>query len=185
MIDTAAPDGLPSAAVQLRDGYVHYHLLSDDDPPRFVYQIGQRRIEVGGCAADPLVLAYGLDQPFTVESTCPTTGTGIRVQFTVGGVTADPVETVLAVIHPDTAPEAVALTDRARIDTDICLHQPFFGSAQAAAGWLATPTGRSCRSPTPPTTTCGTCSAPADTSTSADDGRVPGAIPRHGRGGQR
>lgn len=137
MVDTLVPDGLPSAAIWLRDGYVHYQLVSHDDPPRFVYQIGDRRVAVGGCAGDPFLLAYGLDQPFTVEATCPATGTPIRVQFTVGGVTARPAETVLGLIHPDTAPEAILLADVGRVDADICLHQSFFVNAQAAAGWLA------------------------------------------------
>lgn len=141
IVETVAPAGLPMAGVQLRDGYVDFHLFSHDDPPRFIYQIGDRRIGVGGCAGDPFLLAYGLDQPFTVESTCPATGTPIRVQFTVGGVTAQPAQAALALIHPDTAPEAVLGADLDRIDADICLHQPFFASPTAAAGWLASHPG--------------------------------------------
>jgi alkylmercury lyase len=137
IVGTVAPAGLPSARVRLADGYLHFELVSHDDPPRFLYRIGGRRIPVGGCAGDPFLFAYGLNQPFTVEATCPTTGRPIRVEFTVGGVSAQPAQTVLALIHPDTAPEAVASADPHRIDTDICLHQPFFASAKSGADWLA------------------------------------------------
>lgn len=141
IIRTVAPAGLPSAHVQSRDGYVHFQLVSHDDPPRFIYQIGDRRIPVGGCAGDPFLFAYGLTEPFTVEATCPTTRTPIRVHFAVGGVTAEPAEAVLALIHPDTTPEAVQSANPDRIDADICLHQPFYASPDAAAGWLATHPG--------------------------------------------
>lgn len=141
IIETVAPAGLPAADVRLHDGYVDLRLVSHDDPPRFTYQVGERRIPVGGCAADPFLFAYGLDRPFTVESTCPTTATPIRVRFTVGAVSADPADTVLALIHPDTAPEAVESADPDRIDADVCLHQPFFANPDAAAGWLATHSG--------------------------------------------
>lgn len=141
IIRTVAPAGLPSAEVRLRAGYVHLRLVSHDDPPRFVYRIGDRRVPVGGCAGDPFLFAYGLNQPFTVESTCPTTRTPIRVAFTAGGVTAQPADTVLALIHPDTVPDAIQSADPDRIDADICLHQPFYANADAAQGWLATHPG--------------------------------------------
>jgi hypothetical protein len=124
----------------LRDGYVLFELVSHDDPPRFIYQIGDRRIPVGGCAGDPFLFAYGLQQAFTVEATCPTTRTPIRAHFT-GSVTAQPAQTVLALIHPDTTPEATQSADPRLIDTDICLHQPFYAGPDAAAGWLATHPG--------------------------------------------
>lgn len=130
------------ANTRLDDGLAQFDFVAMKGTPRFRYHIGGRTVGVGGCAPDIFLVAFALRQPFQVESVCPVTGTPIRVEFDTDGVAAaEPAGTVVAMIHPHTAPEAFMLTDPDKIDAGICLHQPFFASTDAAAGWLGTHPG--------------------------------------------
>lgn len=71
------------------------------------------------------------------EATCPVTGTTITVNFTPDGVAdVQPADAVVAAIHPGTVPEAAQLTDRRRVDAEVCVQQTFFANAEAAQSWL-------------------------------------------------
>ena len=74
------------------------------------------------------------DTPINAEATCPATGTPIRVDFTPDGVDrVEPASTVVALISP-LAPQLQQLS-REQAEADICAHQPFFASVEAAADW--------------------------------------------------
>lgn len=105
---------------------------------RYRYRIGDRTIDVEGCAPDPFLVAPALSVPLRVESTCPATDAAITVELTPDGVArVEPTTTVVAVIHPATAPDAFWLTDPDQTDADVCVQQPFFATPDAAADWLA------------------------------------------------
>jgi alkylmercury lyase len=130
--------GLAWAEAELEHGRAGFRFTGDTARPRFRYRIGERTVAANGCAPDSFLIAYALRKPFTVESVCPATGTHIEVEFGPDGViAATPNTTVVAAIDPVTVPQAFTLTDPGLIDTDICLHQPFFASADAAQAWLA------------------------------------------------
>ena len=119
------------------DGQARVELVSTDPKPRYRYRIGDRVIPFGGCGPDAFVAAHALGRPMEVESTCPSTGTPIRVEFRDDGtVRAEPPTAVVAVIDPRTAPEALTFTDADQIDADVCLRQPLFASPDAARHWL-------------------------------------------------
>lgn len=129
--------GLAWANANLDNGLASFHFTGDTAHPRFGYQLGERSFGANGCAPDAFLISYALRRPLTVESVCPATGTPIRINFGPDGVTsADPATTVVAAIDPVTVPQAFTLTDPELIDADICLHQPFFASADAAQAWL-------------------------------------------------
>jgi alkylmercury lyase len=119
------------------DGRARVELVSSDPKPRYRYRIGDRIIPVGGCAPDAFLAAHMLRRPMEVESTCPSTGAPIRIEFRDDGtVSVEPPTAVVAVIDPRTAPEALTFTDADRIDADICRRQPLFASSDAARKWL-------------------------------------------------
>jgi alkylmercury lyase len=119
------------------NGHARVELVSTDPNPRYRYRIGDRVIPVGGCAPDAFVAAHVLRRPMQVETSCPTTGTPIRVEFGGDGtVRAEPSTAVVAVIDPRTAPEALTFSDAAQVDAEICLRQPLFASADAVPDWL-------------------------------------------------
>jgi hypothetical protein len=83
-------------------------LIYWDDPypgerTRRLVHIGDRTVAMGsGCGPDVFTFAAVLDVPFTVEETCPATGTPIRVDFVPGGYErVDPPEAVTVLLHPD------------------------------------------------------------------------------------
>lgn len=131
-----ADAGLPS----LRTGHTGDRVWLDfatTQTPRFWYQIGDRRIGVGGCGPDIFEVARALNQPMRVEAACPVTGTTISVSFGPDSVyDVRPADTVVAVIHLGTVPEAAELADAARVDADVCTQQTFFANAEVAAPWL-------------------------------------------------
>ena len=82
------------------------------------------------------MVAAVLDVPFRVEDTCPVTGAPIRIAFAPGSVKrVDPPETVVAMLSPEQA-NTFAEMEIEQINTDLCVQQPFFSSAEAARGWL-------------------------------------------------
>ncbi len=118
-------------------GQARMELVSTDPNPRYRYRIGDRVIPVGGCAPDAFVAAHVLRRPMQVETSCPSTGTPIRIEFgNDGTVRAEPSTAVVAVIDPRTAPQALTFTDADQIDAEICLRRPLFASADAVPDWL-------------------------------------------------
>jgi alkylmercury lyase len=87
------------------------------------------------CATDAVMLPVMLDAPVTVESTCPATGTSIRLTLAPEGVDdASPAETVVSELAPTAG--------CADIRTSLCDHGHFFASPAAADDWRrAHPTG--------------------------------------------
>ncbi len=84
------------------------------------------------CAFDCLFLPALLDGPVEVASTCPVTGTGIRLTVTPRGVTAvSPETTVMTFVTP------AAAGLRADLRGTFCCHVNFFASEQAAEAWRA------------------------------------------------
>lgn len=111
--------------------------LSTAETPRFTYQIGDRRIDVAGCAPDAFLAAHALDRPMLLESTCPVTGTKITVEFSATrAMTIDPGAAVVTTIHPGNATQAMELTDADRVDADICQLGRLYASAEVARPWL-------------------------------------------------
>jgi alkylmercury lyase len=95
-------------------------------PHRFTTDHG--RTIYGFCASDALMYPLILDQPGLIESTCPVTGRGIRVEATPDRiVSADPATAVVSRIRPDTAV--------ADVRAEICDLGNFFASPHAAADW--------------------------------------------------
>jgi alkylmercury lyase len=131
-----ADTGLPS----LSTGHTSDEVWLDfttTDTPRFWYEIGDRRIGVGGCGPDIFEVAHALEQPMRVETSCPVTGSSISVELTPDGVQAvHPPDAVVAVLDLRTVAEAAQLTDAARVDADVCTQQTFFANPDAAQGWL-------------------------------------------------
>lgn len=110
---------------------------------RYRLKVGPRVMDVGGCAVDLFWAALAAGISFRAESSCPTTGTRIRVDLSPDGVErVEPSGTVVAVLHPQ-APVLREMKNVEDADADACSQQPFFASAEAAASWLAAhPGGR-------------------------------------------
>jgi alkylmercury lyase len=82
------------------------------------------------CATDTLFFTVILGQQTVAESTCPTTGTSIRLEINPEGVTSvTPPDAVVSQRHQE------HLVGNLR--SDVCDHGHFFASASAAANWLA------------------------------------------------
>jgi alkylmercury lyase len=123
--------------VNVQDGLVHLDLSAAGPSARYRLQIGARTIDAGGCAPDIIWTALLAGQPIHAEAICPATGTPIRVDFTPDGVErVEPPSTVIAVISP-LAPQLQQLSSPEQVDADVCAHQPFFASVEAATAWLA------------------------------------------------
>lgn len=92
------------------------------------------RVEIDGrtlygwCAMDTLMFPLILQRPVHVLSTCPATGTEIRLTAEPERVTD--VEPATAVVSQVPAPE-----DGCGVRAPVCDQGHFFGSAQAAADW--------------------------------------------------
>lgn len=111
--------------------------LASADRARFWYEIGDRRIGVGGCGPDIFEVARALDGPMRVAATCPITGAAVSLDFARHGVrTVRPADTVVAAVHLGTVAEAAVLADAARVDADVCTQQTFFANRQVARAWL-------------------------------------------------
>jgi len=123
--------------VNVQDGLVHLDLSATGASARYRLQIRERTIDANGCAPDIVWTALLVDTPIQAQATCPATGTPIRVDLTPDGVEhVEPPSTVIAVISP-LAPQLQQLSSGEQADVDVCAHQPFFASAEAAAEWQA------------------------------------------------
>ena len=100
------------------------------------------------CAVDALFFPPLLGQTAQVVSTCPVTGTEIRLTVSPERVTqVDPPGTVLSIVIPDASSEAAANCDPQQCgpqqspllgpDGAFCGNVHFFSSEEAAAVWLA------------------------------------------------
>lgn len=133
-----------NTTARIEDGLVHWDEPFPGDRARRMLYVGDRAVPMKrGCAPDLPMFAAVLDVPFRVEDTCAATGVVIRVEFQPDGVAGvDPTGVVAALLAPELireyAPASLEL-----IDVNVCAYQPFFASADAAAGWLAAhPGGR-------------------------------------------
>jgi hypothetical protein len=124
-------------------GRIHLDTPWPGASPRRRLLVDSRELPVSGCAPDLFMVAAVLDVPFRVEDTCPVTGAPIRIAFAPRSVERlDPPETVVAMLSPEQA-NTVAEMEIEQINTDLCVQQPFFSSAEAARGWLGNhPGGR-------------------------------------------
>jgi alkylmercury lyase len=124
-------------------GRIHLGTPWPGASPRRRLLVGGRELPVSGCAPDLFMVEAVLDVPFRVEDSCPVTGAPIRISFVPGGVErVDPPETVVAMLSPEQASTAAEM-EIEQINTDLCVQQPFFSSAEAARGWLGNhPGGR-------------------------------------------
>lgn len=88
------------------------------------------------CALDTLFLPALLQQRAQVESTCPATGTNIRLIVTPEGVeSVNPPETVLSIVIPGVTPSC-DVGARSGPHGPLCSTMHFFSSREAASTWL-------------------------------------------------
>jgi len=125
-------------------GLIHWDEPFPGDRALRTLYVGGREVPMkSGCAPDLFGIAAVLDVPFRVEDTCAATGAPIRVDFVPDGFElVDPPEAV-TVLLPIGELQASILGTFEQINANVCTYQPFFGSAEAARGWLAShPGGR-------------------------------------------
>jgi alkylmercury lyase len=85
------------------------------------------------CSLDTLFLPGLLDQPAEVESTCPITGTTIRLHVTSRGIDEyAPRTTVLSVVLPGIS----CSRDRTGPTSSVCSQMFFFASRDAGEAWV-------------------------------------------------
>lgn len=86
------------------------------------------------CGFDTLFLPILLDEPANVISTCPDTGTTIRLHVAADGTVSDltPASTVLAVVGV----EITACCPTTGPGSAVCTQMPFLAHQQAALHWL-------------------------------------------------
>jgi len=110
---------------------------------RTLYVSGREVPMKSGCAPDLFGIAAVLDVPFWVEDTCAATGAPIRVDFVPDGFErVDPPEAVTVLLPIGELQASISGTFE-QINANVCTYQPFFASAEAARGWLAShPGGR-------------------------------------------
>jgi alkylmercury lyase len=129
------------ARVRVADGCISFDPESSPFS-RYRIGIGTRVMDVGGCAIDLFWAALAAGVSLHAESKCPTTGTTIRIDLSPDGVErVEPSATVVAVLHPR-VPMLQEMSNVEEADASACSQQPFFASAEAAAGWLAAHPGR-------------------------------------------
>lgn len=122
-------------AVRVHDGRVHLHLTFPDRPTGFRIQLGGRTLNTnaGGCAGDTVAVMLWTGKPVRVETTCPTTGTPIRVELDPAGTsTVEPATAVITVADPH-SPRFTQIRDRRTASELICSQQNYYASPQAAA----------------------------------------------------
>jgi alkylmercury lyase len=123
--------------VHVKDGLIQLDLTGAGPSARYRLQIGERPIATGGCAPDIVWTALLAGKPIQAQATCPATGSPIRVDLTPDGVErVEPPSTVIALLNP-LAPQLQQLSSPEQVDADVCAHQPFFASVEAATAWLA------------------------------------------------
>lgn len=126
--------------IDIRDGMLTMD-MAPRGPRRYEVDAGGRSIGSGkGCSVDMYLLALGLGKPIHARAVCPTTGQPITVDITPQRVERiDPPTAVVAVTNLDF--DITGGPDHT--DAEMCSHQPFFSSAEAAADWQDThPHGR-------------------------------------------
>jgi alkylmercury lyase len=128
---------------RIENGLIHWDDPFPGDRVIRTIQIGGREVPMkSGCAPDLFGFAAILDIPFTVEDTCATTGTPIRVAFVPNGYErVDPAGAVTLLLPPEDLGAALGAGSEEvnfeEVNAKICAHQPFFASAQAAEPALA------------------------------------------------
>lgn len=133
-----------NTSARVADGLIHWEdPFPGERPLRTLYVEGREIPMRSGCAPDLFLYAAVLDVPFRAEEPCAATGTPIRIDFVPGGYdTVVPAEAV-TVLLPVTQVRKVAGASFDEINAEVCTHQPFFASAEAARSWLtAHPGGR-------------------------------------------
>lgn len=133
---TLAQQGPGGHWVRVNGGQITLDLSQHTGMLRRRLRIGQRVFPVSGCAPDVLLWAAVLDEPLTIEETCPATGAPIQVDLTPDGVAGlDPAEAV--VVYPALpAFDEIAAMPSEEIDATICSQGPLFASAEAASTWV-------------------------------------------------
>ena len=133
--------GPPGTRVE--DGLISVDPEQAKAAPRRQARIGHRQFGVTGCALDVFFYAPLVRPSLQLEEICPTTGTPIRLEFTPERVVrVEPAGTVLPMLSPQEL-EQIEGMSMEEIDANLCVQGPFFSSAEAAQGWLAThPGGR-------------------------------------------
>jgi alkylmercury lyase len=133
--------GWPGPRVE--DGLISVDPERAKAAPRRHVRIGHRQFGVTGCAPDVFGYAPLVRPSLQLEETCSTTGTPIRLEFAKNRVVlVEPASTVLPILGPQwiDQTEGLSMED---LDANVCVQAPFFSSAEAAQGWLAThPGGR-------------------------------------------
>lgn len=135
--------GIPGTRVE--DGLISIDPARAKAAPRRQIRIGQRQFGMTGCALDVFLYAPLVHPSLQLEETCSTTGTPIRLEFAKDRVVrVEPASTVLPILilspQEIDQTEGVSMED---LDAALCAQAPFFSSAEAAQGWLAThPGGR-------------------------------------------
>jgi alkylmercury lyase len=105
------------------------------NPTSHQFQVNGRAL-FAWCALDTLFLPALLGQPAQVESTCPTTGTQIRLTVTPEGIAAlDPPDTVLSMVIPGVTPHCQP-GSQSGPQGPLCSAIYFFSSREAASTWL-------------------------------------------------
>jgi alkylmercury lyase len=99
-------------------------------PTRHRFEVAGRRLHTW-CAWDTLFLPTLLGQEARVESTCPLTGTEVRLTVGSGGVhAAEPASLLVSFPRP-------ASTVASDITASFCCHVHFLAGRDAAEAWLA------------------------------------------------
>jgi alkylmercury lyase len=105
------------------------------NPTSHQFQVNGRAL-FAWCALDTLFLPALLGQSAHVESTCPTTGTRIRLTVTPEGIEAlDPSDTVLSMVIPGVTPQCNP-GSQSGPQGPLCSAIYFFSSREAASTWL-------------------------------------------------
>lgn len=133
---TLAQQGPGAHWVRVQDGQIMLDLSQHTGMLRRRLRIGQRSFPVSGCAPDVLLWAAVLDEPITIEETCPATGTPIRVDLTPDGVPGLNPEQAVVVYPAPPVFDEVADMPADEIDATICSQGPLFASAGAASDWV-------------------------------------------------
>lgn len=125
-------DGFPASNVEYDDAgaIVAFRGLSQR-PTRHALTVDGRAL-FGWCAFDTLFLPEILGRPVAVTSTCPETGSDIRLAVTTAGIDVASSEgAVMSFIMPED-PDY-----RADIRSTFCRHVNFFAARSAAERWRA------------------------------------------------
>src|SRR5262249_52456322 len=135
---TRVEDGL----IRVEHGLIPFTPEHATSAPRRRLRIGDRRVGVTGCAPDVVLYAPLIRPSVQVEETCPATGTPMRFVFTPGGVeSVDPAGAMVPILPPQAFDRLAGYPGD--WDATVCAQCPFYSSAAAAQGWLAThPDGR-------------------------------------------